>query len=43
MEKSLRRAQTISPFGVGAVLDIMGESLVAADILRWESIGEHLQ
>ena len=43
MQKRLRRAQTITPFGVGAVVDIMGESLVAADILRWERAGERIQ
>ncbi|MEU1238542.1 DUF1998 domain-containing protein [Micromonospora aurantiaca] len=28
-------SQTITPFGVGAVLDVLGESLMAADISRW--------
>jgi hypothetical protein len=31
----LRRAQTLSPFGVGAIIDILGHSLVAADIRHW--------
>lgn len=30
-----RLSQTISPFGVGAILDIGGESLIAADISEW--------
>lgn len=30
-----RLSQTISPFGVGAILDIAGESLIAADISEW--------
>ncbi len=38
--KLIRRAQTISPFGVGAILDIEGESFVAADIRFWEGYGE---
>ena len=32
---TMRRSQTLSPFGVGAILDVMGESLVAEDISRW--------
>lgn len=35
-ERSLRRSQTVSPAGVGAVFDILGESLVAADISNWK-------
>ncbi|KUL31454.1 DUF1998 domain-containing protein [Actinoplanes awajinensis] len=30
-----RLSQTVTPFGVGAVLDVLGESLMAADISRW--------
>ena len=33
--RRLRRAQTVSPFGVGAIIDIVGESFVAEDISRW--------
>lgn len=36
----IRRAQTITPFGVGSVLDIEGQSLVAADITFWKGQGE---
>ena len=31
----IRRAQALSPFGVGAIIDILGHSLVAADIRQW--------
>jgi MrfA Zn-binding domain len=34
-DRKLRRAQTLTPFGVGAVFDIVGESFVAEDITRW--------
>lgn len=34
-ERKMRRAQTISPSGVGAIIDIVGESFVAEDIGRW--------
>src|SRR5688500_12962818 len=37
--KELRRAQSLAPFGVGAVYDILGESLVAADIRHWQVNG----
>jgi hypothetical protein len=33
--RTTRLSQTVSPFGVGAVLDILGESLMAADISQW--------
>ena len=31
----VRQAQTVLPFGVGAVLDVQGESFVAAGIEKW--------
>lgn len=34
--RTTRLSQTISPFGVGAILDIEGESLMAADISQWD-------
>ena len=34
-ERSIRRTQTISPFGVGAIVDMLGESFVSEDISRW--------
>lgn len=33
--RTTRLSQTISPFGVGAILDIEGESLMAADVSLW--------
>lgn len=33
--RTTRLSQTISPFGVGAIIDIQGESLMAADISTW--------
>ena len=33
--RTSRLSQTISPFGVGSILDIEGESLMAADISQW--------
>ena len=35
-ERTVRRSQTITPFGVGAIIDILGESFVAEDITRWK-------
>lgn len=35
MKRNLRLAQTVSPYGVGAILDINGESFVAADTSHW--------
>jgi hypothetical protein len=31
----VRRAQTVSPFGVGAIIDLVGESFVAEDASEW--------
>jgi hypothetical protein len=33
--RSVRLSQTISPFGVGAILDVLGESLMGTDISHW--------
>ena len=33
--KTIRRSQYISPFGVGAIYDFSGESMIAADINKW--------
>lgn len=33
--RTTRLSQVISPFGVGAIIDIRGESLMAADISTW--------
>lgn len=40
--KLIRRSQTLAPFGVGSIMDIDGESLVAADIRYWKSAGEEI-
>ncbi len=40
--KLVRRAQTLSPFGVGAILDVEGESFVAVDITHWKNQGESI-
>ncbi|WP_020145920.1 DUF1998 domain-containing protein [Terracoccus sp. 273MFTsu3.1] len=42
-ERTVRRSQSITPFGVGAVIDILGESFVAEDISRWRGRRELLQ
>ncbi|OBJ53414.1 DUF1998 domain-containing protein [Mycobacterium sp. 1423905.2] len=34
--RKTRLSQTVSPFGVGAILDVEGESLMAADISQWQ-------
>ncbi len=33
--RMMRLSQTISPFGVGSILDVLGESLMGADISEW--------
>lgn len=33
--RTVRLSQTISPFGVGAIIDVMGESLMGVDISEW--------
>ncbi|OBB67100.1 DUF1998 domain-containing protein [Mycolicibacterium monacense] len=40
MQRKVRQSQTIVPFGVGAIFDYQGESLVACDIFRWGPRGE---
>jgi hypothetical protein len=34
--RKLRRAQTVTPVGVGAIFDRMGESFTAEDISKWQ-------
>lgn len=43
MQRKIRQSQTIVPFGVGAIFDFKGESLVACDIFRWGARGETIQ
>ncbi|MFI6485757.1 DrmB family protein [Nonomuraea sp. NPDC050663] len=33
--RTVRLSQTISPFGVGAIVDVLGESLMGVDISEW--------
>lgn len=35
-DRTVRRSQTVAPFGVGAVIDMLGESFIAEDIRRWQ-------
>lgn len=37
MEKKIRRAQTIQPFGIGSIVDINGEGFVVKDISEWSN------
>ncbi|MET8996239.1 DUF1998 domain-containing protein [Amycolatopsis sp. NPDC004169] len=34
--RTVRLSQTVSPFGVGAIVDVMGESLMGVDISEWQ-------
>ncbi|MCP9209328.1 DrmB family protein [Streptomyces sp. NEAU-Y11] len=43
IRRKVRRAQTIVPFGVGGILDIRGESFVAADIRSWAASAERVE
>lgn len=43
IRRKVRRGQTIVPFGVGGILDIRGESFVAADIRSWAANGERVE
>lgn len=40
VERKMRLSQTVSPFGVGAIFDLLGESFVAADIGTWGPRGQ---
>lgn len=39
-QRKIRQSQTIVPFGVGAIFDFQGESLVGCDTFRWGARGE---
>ncbi|MFE3646296.1 DrmB family protein [Streptomyces sp. NPDC059152] len=43
IRRKVRRAQTIVPFGVGGIIDLRGESFVAADIRSWAAKGERVE
>lgn len=42
-DRKLRRAQALTPSGVGAIIDILGESFVAEDTSRWQGKWELLK
>lgn len=41
--RKVRRSQTVSPFGVGAIYDFEEESFVAMDIYHWKQKGEAIR
>ncbi|MET8014691.1 DUF1998 domain-containing protein [Streptomyces sp. NPDC005271] len=43
VRRKVRRAQTIVPFGVGGILDLRGESFVAADVRSWARYAEPVE
>ncbi len=38
--RNVRLSQTLVPFGVGAIYDILGESLIGCDTFHWRSHGD---
>ena len=42
IRRKVRRSQTIVPFGVGGIIDLRGESFVAADIRSWAANAEQV-
>ncbi|MFD0342628.1 DrmB family protein [Streptomyces sp. NPDC127117] len=43
IRRKVRRTQTITPFGVGGIIDLQGESFVAADIRSWGNQGDPVE
>ncbi|MEU7254396.1 DUF1998 domain-containing protein [Streptomyces rimosus] len=43
IRRKVRRSQTIVPFGVGGIIDLRGESFVAADVRGWAAKGEPVE
>ncbi|WP_413800592.1 DrmB family protein [Streptomyces iranensis] len=43
IRRKVRRSQTIVPFGVGGILDLRGESFVAADVRGWARNAERVE
>ncbi|WP_406106415.1 DUF1998 domain-containing protein [Streptomyces sp. NBC_01003] len=41
--RRIRRTQTVTPFGVGGIVDLRGESFVAADARSWGRKGEPVE
>ncbi len=42
-ERNVRLSQTLAPFGVGGIYDILGESLVACETGWWGNTGQRLR
>ena len=42
-DRSIRLTQTLVPFGVGAIYDFRGESLIACDISYWHGRGQPIR
>lgn len=42
IQRTVRLSQTVSPFGVGAIYDVLGESFVACDTTYWLNQGSVL-
>src|SRR5690348_15936408 len=41
--RQVRLSQTVAPFGVGNIYDLLGESFIACDTLRWKQHGDALE
>lgn len=41
--RTIRLSQTVTPFGVGAIYDYRGESLIGCDTARWGNAGDRLE
>lgn len=42
VKREIRRAQTIAPFGVGAIFDYKDESFIGMDVSRWPRRGQKI-
>src|SRR5262245_42039473 len=43
VDRKMRLSQTVSPFGVGAIYDLLGESFVACDTGFWGTRGRTIR
>src|SRR5262245_28021644 len=43
IDRTVRLSQTLAPFGVGAIYDFVGESLVGCDTALWKGHGDPLR
>jgi hypothetical protein len=41
--RDIRLSQTVAPFGVGAIYDFRGESLIAMDVTHWREHGDRVR